>query len=121
MHEMSLASSLITQLEQIAIEQNAVRIVEIDLVCGEMQQVVPEAMVLAFEAVAEGTVAEGARLHLSEQRLAAVCRSCGQRYKPEIDNFLCPHCAHADAEIVAGRDIVLQSVVCDTQDEQASP
>jgi hydrogenase nickel incorporation protein HypA/HybF len=79
-----------------------------------------EAMHLAFEAVAKGTLAEEATLKLEEERLTAMCRSCGHEYKPTIQDFLCPKCATADAQLIAGQDIVLKSVVCETEEEATS-
>ncbi|MCK4341101.1 MAG: hydrogenase maturation nickel metallochaperone HypA [Phycisphaerae bacterium] len=119
MHEMSIAADMMDQLLRIADEQHAVRIVEVEVICGEMQQVVPEALQLAFEAVTVDTPAAGATLKLSEERMVANCRSCGQRFEPAIDDFLCPHCSAADAELIAGQDIVLKSVVCEIEDEAA--
>lgn len=117
MHELSLATSLSTQLLRIAAEQRATRIVAVEVVCGEMQQVVPEALRLAFEVVMEGTVAAGAELTITEERLAARCRACGHHYHPTIVDFLCPACQAADAELIGGRDIVLKSVVCETAEQ----
>lgn len=117
MHEMSIASNLMDQLLRIADEQHAVRIVEVDVVCGVMQQVVPDALELAFEALSADTVAAGACLKVTEESLVAVCRSCGQRFEPTMESFLCPQCQQADAELIAGHDIVLRTVVCETEKE----
>jgi hydrogenase nickel incorporation protein HypA/HybF len=113
MHEMSIATALLEQLRRIAAEQQAARIVEVEVHCGVMQQVVPESLQLAFEAASTDTLAAGARLKIVETGLAARCRSCGEQFEAAIDNYLCPRCRTADVEIVAGRDIVLRSVVCE--------
>lgn len=115
MHEMSIAVSLMEQLRPIADEQGATRIVQVELRCGVMQQVVPEALQLAFEAASAGTPAEGATLTIEEEDLVASCRSCGERFEAAIDDFSCPRCRLADVELVAGQDIVLKSVVCETE------
>lgn len=120
MHEMSIATSLMEQLLRVAQEQRAIRITEVEVVCGAMQLVVPEALKLAFEAVTAETVAAGAELKLVEERLMANCRACGTRFEPAIDNYLCPQCRVADVDIVAGKDIVLKSVVCQTEERAAS-
>jgi hydrogenase nickel incorporation protein HypA/HybF len=114
---MGIATSLMEQLERIAAAERAVRIVEVEVVCGVMQQVVPEALQLAFEAVTAGTLAEGAALAIKEEAMAARCRVCGRTYAPRIDDYLCPECGQADAELTAGQDIILKSVVCETDGE----
>ena len=117
MHEMSIATALMTQLEAVAVQERAVRIVEVTVVCGAMQQVVPEALDLAFEAVIEGTIAEGAALTIEEEELSARCRTCGHAYRPTVEDFLCSKCQSADAELTSGNDIVLKSVICEREDE----
>jgi hydrogenase nickel incorporation protein HypA/HybF len=113
MHEMAIAAALMDQLLQIAAAQQATRIQEVELRCGVMQQVVGESLQLAFEVVSADTLARGATLKIVEQPLVVRCRPCGRQFDAAIDNFLCPQCRTADVDIVAGRDIVLQSVVCE--------
>lgn len=115
MHEMAIALALVEQLQRVAAEQRAVRIVRVELECGVMQQVVPEALRLAFAACSADTCAAGAELVVREEPLAAVCRACGQRYRPALDDYTCPGCRSAEAELVAGRDILLRAVECETQ------
>ena len=119
MHEMSIASALMEQLLRIAEEQRAARIAEVEVHCGVMQQIVPESLRFAFEALSAGTPAAGATLRIVEEGLVAQCRSCGERFEAAIGNYLCPKCQVADVEIVAGRDIVLRTVVCETEDKAA--
>ncbi|MEW6249012.1 MAG: hydrogenase maturation nickel metallochaperone HypA [Planctomycetota bacterium] len=111
MHEFSLATALIKQLEKVAGEHQLARVLAADVVCGVMQQVMPEALQVAFEAASVGTVAEGAKLTIVEERLIVRCRNCGAKHPAEVDNLVCPVCLLADAEILAGRDIVLQSIL----------
>lgn len=115
MHELALATNLMEQLERIATEQRAQRIVEVEVTCGVMQQVVPEALELAFAAVSAGTLAEGAVLRIAEEPLAGVCRECRHAFKPEIDDYLCPQCGQADVELTAGRDVLLTGLVFETE------
>ncbi len=119
MHEMSMAMAMMNQIERIVEEQHAVRVTAVEVVSGVMQQIVPEALQAAFEAAAAGTVAAGAALTIEEEGLVARCRACERRFEPIIDDFLCPECGLADVELVAGRDLVLRSVVCETEDEAA--
>lgn len=120
MHELSIAAEMIRQLEGLAEEHGAVRIVEVEVVCGLMRQVVPEALQTAFEVVSAGTVAAGARLKISEQSLTARCRACEREFEPTLESFRCPACGQADVEMTGGHDILLKSVVCETADEAAA-
>lgn len=117
MHEMSIAVALVEQLQRLAAEQRAVRIVDVEVQCGILRQVVPGALRLAFEAASADTPAAGATLKIVEEGLAALCRGCGERFEAAIDDYRCPRCRLADVELVAGQDIVLKTVVCETEDE----
>ena len=110
MHEMSVAVQLVAQIEDAVRDSELEKVTKVMLDVGEMQLVVPEALVAAFESAAEGTVAEGSELVIKEVAAEASCRSCGYEYVPEIANYMCPKCLKADAEIIAGKDIILKSI-----------
>ena len=120
MHEMSIAVALMEQLEALAAEHAVERVEALTVRAGVLRQIVPEAFEAAFEAVAQGTCAEGARLVLEVVPPVARCRQCGLRFQPQLDSFLCARCRQADVELLEGNDIVLTSVVCEQQ-EGVSP
>jgi len=121
MHEASIAMAAIEQAVEAARQHGATRITRIALRIGALRQVVPEAMKLAFEACAIGTPAEGVVLDLQEEPVVARCRPCGRQFEPDLQaiSFACPQCGQADAELLAGNEIVLTSVECE-QDEEAA-
>jgi hydrogenase nickel incorporation protein HypA/HybF len=119
MHETPIAIEIVNQVVQLAADHGAIRVEQVEVQVGAMRQVVPEALELAFSVVSEGTLAEGAVLRITEVPAAANCNHCGRQFAPDIDvSFACPACGQADVRITAGNDIILQSVVCET-DEQA--
>jgi len=119
MHELAIATELVRQVVAIANEHRAACVEEIVVECGQMRQIVPEALELSFSVAAEGTVAQGARLCLIEEVIVAVCRQCQHQFTPQVGDFMCPQCGQADARIVAGDQIILKSVVCQTDGEAA--
>ncbi len=119
MHEMSIAIEIVRQAERIAREHQATRVDEIEVEVGVMQQVVHEALHLAFEAAVEQTWLQDAKLRITEEPLAAVCGGCQKTFAPRIDCFVCPHCGQANARITAGDQILLKSMVCQTPEEAA--
>ncbi len=119
MHEMSIAIELVRQVERIAREHQATRVDEIEVEVGVMQQVVHEALHLAFEAAVERTWLQGAKLKITEESITAVCDACQNTFTPRIDCFICPHCGQANARITAGDRILLKTVICQTPEEAA--
>ncbi len=119
MHELAIAMEIVRQVTEIAQQHNAVRVEEIEVQVGVLRQVLEEALRMSFEAASAGTPAAGARLVVTEEKLAAVCNGCGRQFRPEMDNFVCPDCGRADARVVAGNDIILKSIICQTAEEAA--
>jgi len=121
MHEMSIAVQLVDQVVELARRHQATRVEEIEVAAGVMRQVVPEALEFAFSFASEGTLAAGARLHVVEEELLAVCNDCGCKFVPRIDNFLCVRCERANVRLIAGNDIILKSVVCEAPEGVSAP
>ena len=101
---------LVGQLEQLAAEHEADRVESLTVSAGEMRMVVPEMLVAAFEAAAEGTCAEGAELIVELIPIKARCRACEHEFATDIDCYACPKCNQADVDVIEGNDIVLSSV-----------
>ncbi|MCP4544923.1 MAG: hydrogenase maturation nickel metallochaperone HypA [bacterium] len=112
MHEMAIAEALLRQLEEIAAANDVRQIDSVVVAAGVNRGVVPEALDAAFEAAAEGTVAEGAQVELTIVPLKAKCRACAHEFEPEVDSFLCAQCGVADVEFLTGDDIILKSISC---------
>ena len=110
MHEMSIAVALIDQLEGLAVEHGFEGVESVDVQAGMLRGIVPEALEMAFREASRGTVAEGARLDLEIIPAEAVCRSCGHRFAPDIDYYVCEKCGRADVELVAGMDVILRTL-----------
>ncbi len=121
MHEMSIAVDLLKNVLSAVAEHGGGRIEKIEVTTGAFRQVVPEMLCSAFEVIAEGTLAAGAELKVTQEAVRAQCRNCGRSFACEAWEFLCPGCGQADVEIVAGYDIILQSIVCEKQEAPAEP
>lgn len=118
MHEVPIATAIVEQAVQAVAPHGATRIDLIEVEIGRMRQVVPEALQVAFAAVSDGTIAEGAQLEMTEVDMQAVCQVCGHEFQPEINLYICPRCQQADVRIVAGNDMILKSITAQTPEEQ---
>ena len=105
MHELSLAVSLVDGLLEAAAREGAARVVRIELRVGRFGGVDPEALAFAFPIAAEGTIAAGAQLAITEAPLVVDCRACGARTEPEYPNARCAACASGDIAVVSGEEL----------------
>ena len=111
MHEMSIMqSALETALEQ-ARKSGARRVHEIRLRIGALSGVVPDALQFAFEALAAGGMAEGARLTIEDIPARFWCAACQAEF--QADDVLlaeCPVCRQPSGEVRTGRELELASM-----------
>ena len=113
MHELSIATELISQVLKHMKLNRASRIHEVEVEVGIMRLVVPEAMRTAWAVVTAGTPAEESKLKLTDIPISAECLDCGEIFDPEMDNFICPKCGEANVVINSGNDIILKSLTAD--------
>ena len=110
MHELSIMQSALTEVLAQARQAGASRVHEIRLRIGALSGVVPEALQFAFEALADGTPAEGARLTIENVPARFWCAVCKQEFAAPELFAECPECHHPSGALRAGRELELASM-----------
>ncbi len=113
MHELSIITSLIEQVEQICKEQEKSTVSKIVLRIGSLEYINTETFLFMFEQAKEGTCAEKAELNMIIEPIKIRCRKCSEIYEPEDTIWLCPKCNEIGGEIIQGSEIILESVYFD--------
>jgi hydrogenase nickel incorporation protein HypA/HybF len=110
MHEVSLMQDTLTLAVRRATEAGAQRIHRLTMRVGPLSGAVPEALEFAFEIVAQGTIAEGAKLEVERVPIACYCPSCRAEF--QSDDFVCecPTCHQLSADVRRGRELELESL-----------
>jgi hydrogenase nickel incorporation protein HypA/HybF len=109
MHEMSVAYGLLSILQDQAKAHGIARISRVRVKLGRLRGIDARQLRLAFEALAEGSLADQAALDVEEIAAQARCRACGAVWQAADFRFDCPKCAAADAEVLAGRELFIES------------
>ena len=109
MHEMSVAHGLLSILQDQAKGHGIARISRVRVKVGRLRGIDARQLRLAFEALAEGGLADQAMLDVEEIAVKARCRACGALWRAPDYRFDCPECAAADAEIFEGRELFIES------------
>lgn len=107
MHELSLTHSVV---DAICTHAAGRRVLKVNLEIGALTAVVPDAMRFCFDLATEGTVAEGAELHIEMPPGRAHCKTCEQDLDLPDLILLCPHCGSADVEVTSGRQLKILSM-----------
>jgi hydrogenase nickel incorporation protein HypA/HybF len=112
MHELSIALSMIEQIEeQAARHSGTVRSVQVKI--GALSGVDCDALSFAWEIAREGTDFAGAKLEIERVPLLVRCSQCGATHSPDAFEILCPTCVTPDQDILAGRELELTSLEID--------
>jgi len=115
MHELGVINNLFTIIEQVAEENNLVRINKVNLKLGKLRQIVPEILTFAFETVAKGTKAEDATLGVEYVPIKMMCSTCKTEFIVEEHVYICPECSATRLTMLAGMEIILESVEGDQE------
>jgi hydrogenase nickel incorporation protein HypA/HybF len=110
MHELSIAVTMIEQIEQIMRDKGISVLDSITVTIGALSGVDDEAFEFAFPMAVEGTSLEGAKLCIVQQPVEVHCRNCQARTSPEPIYLRCLACGSTAVEIVSGRDLLIQSL-----------
>lgn len=113
MHEMAVTQSILDIAIKHAQQARASRILQINLVIGEMSGVVDDSVQFYFDFLSQDTLAQGARLVFERRPTVYHCRKCGTTFHPAGFDWACPACDALDFEVVSGREFQVQSIEID--------
>ncbi len=114
MHEFSIAENIVDLVSRAAEENRLTRVDAITVEAGELRQIVPESLLMAFDALKVEAGRDGlmgtCRLVLVIVPQLVRCRDCGATFAPEDLYYFCPDCGSPETEVVAGSDLVIKSI-----------
>ena len=110
MHEMSLAEGVLQIIEDSAKQQHFSRVKTVWLEIGQLSSVEPEAMRFCFDAVARGSLAEGAQLEIVIVDGGGQCMNCGQTVKLAAVYDACPACGGYPVNPVSGTEMRIKEL-----------
>lgn len=110
MHEIGLAQDILKKAIPLAQEKELIKINHIKVLAGETLLIHPEEFDQAFDHVAKGTLAEGAKIELHIAPLVARCMRCGKEFTGKEMKLACPSCGSKSIDIVSGKELEIKEV-----------
>lgn len=110
MHEFALVDNIFQILNTKIDELQLKKINQVKLVVGEMTAVEEMTLSACFEVFAKDTVAEGAQVVFERVPLRGKCPHCGQIFKINNYEFICPECDNKSVEVISGREFYIESL-----------
>jgi hydrogenase nickel incorporation protein HypA/HybF len=119
MHELALCQALIEQVERVARQNAARRVVSITVSVGPLSGAEPKLLEHAYTVAAAGTVAEEAILVVETVAVRVRCRGCRAETEVAPNRLVCGSCQDWQVDVIAGDEMVLQRVEIETANEAA--
>ena len=113
MHELSVCLSLLQQIESIARERGAEKVIKITLNIGPLSGVEPDLLRNAYPLAAAGTVAEDAVLVMDTPDIVVCCSQCDSETTVTPNKLLCGSCGDFRTRVISGDELTLMRVELD--------
>lgn len=118
MHELGIMTGVMDAVEKSARQAGATSVLEITLSVGEMTEAIEDALQFAFEVLAENSeLSRNAKLTINMIKPRSRCLECGAEYEHDRFHMLCPECGSFATELLAGRELQIDSIEVDLPDE----
>ena len=117
MHELAICQSLMQQVNAIARERNARKVVSISLGIGPLAGVEAALLRHAFPLASADSVAADAQLIIETSALIVHCDLCQRDSEACSNNLACQHCNNWQTTLVSGDELMLNSLELETDDQ----
>jgi hydrogenase nickel incorporation protein HypA/HybF len=131
-HELSISSAIVDAALRYA---GGRKVTAVELRIGALRQVVPESLEFYFEIVSRDTLCDAAELRFELIEAWMGCGTCGHEWDPApeplanhealtpvVPAFRCPACERADADVIRGGELEVESIdVVEEEEECIAP
>lgn len=113
MHETAMMGNLITTIEQAIDGRNVTRVNSVYISVGRLSNVLPDALLFAFEALTQDGFLKGAELVIEDLPAVASCEICSHEYQADKFPIVCPACSSTSFKIINGEEVYIKSIDCE--------
>ena len=120
MHELAICQSLMDQVQDIALQRNALSVTSIVVGMGPLSGVEAQLLKNAYTVASAGTVAEHAELIIENLPIRVKCGQCGCESDALPNKLVCKQCGDWRTTLISGDELMLMSVELERSKELAS-
>jgi hydrogenase nickel incorporation protein HypA/HybF len=110
MHELKIAEDLSTIVLNTAFSNRLSKVTKVNIIFGQMIQIVPDIFEFAFRETVRNTVAAGAELDIEIVPVIMSCLNCKNDFLVEENLFACNICGSTDLGIKQGKELFIKSI-----------
>ena len=110
MHELPVTENILEIAVRHAQNAGASRILGLNIVIGQLASIIDDSVQFYWDIIANGTIAEGAKLHFQRIPTEILCLDCDRQYKPSDKQMACPDCDSINIKILTGEEFFLEAI-----------
>lgn len=110
MHEIRIAKDLSAIVLDTALSKNLLKVSKVNIIFGQLIQIVPAIFEFAFRETVRHSVAEGAELNIEILPVKMKCKNCGSDFQVKENRFTCNICSSTDLDIIQGKELFIKSI-----------
>lgn len=121
LHELGIMTSVLDAVKASAREAGATSVLKVSMSVGEMTEAIEDALSFAFEALTESDpFMQGAELSIVTVKPKSHCLECDAEYEHDRFHMLCPECGSFATELLAGRELQIDSIEVDIPEDDVA-
>jgi hydrogenase nickel incorporation protein HypA/HybF len=109
MHELSIALSMIEQIEEEKAKHGGGRVETVYVRIGVLSGVDVQALRFAYDLAREGTALAVSRLQIEPIPLLVYCPQCATTHSPDPQHIACPRCLTPAQKILMGKELEIRA------------
>jgi hydrogenase nickel incorporation protein HypA/HybF len=110
MHEYPITQQIVKIAENSARENQANRVVKVNLVVGDYSGFIGESIQMYFDAISKGTLCEGAEISFERVKPKLKCDACGELFDKVPFSFSCPKCGGSGGPTEIGKEFYIKNI-----------
>jgi len=110
MHELRIAEDLTRIILEVAGKEKLSKVTDVNIIFGQMIQIVPDIFQFAFNEAVRETIAEDAKVNIEILPVKMKCRVCQNEFIISENIFACKSCSSVDLDMIQGKEIFIKSI-----------
>jgi len=111
MHELGIVMNVLHQVDAVAAENKAQKVLKVTMEVGEVSSIVPDLFTDAFDWAKKKTeFLREAELQMIIIEGRTYCQGCGETYKTTESGKKCPHCGSYETYLLTGDQVVIKEI-----------